>query len=300
MNPPSLKSLQLLITVSLLATIGSRARGDEGMWLYNQPPRALLKERYGFEPSSAWLEHLQKSSVNVGGASGSFVSPDGLLLSNQHVASRALQRISTPEHNYVRDGFYAKSRKEEMRCPGLEISVLMEIEDVTERVNGAVRPGMSDETAFQARRAAMAGLEKVSQERTGLRSEIVTLFQGAEYHLYRFKRYTDVRLVLAPEEQIAFFGGDADNFEYPRFDLDIVFLRAYENGEPAHVQHYLQWSASGAAENELVFISGHPARTDRLRTVEELKRMRDIDYPRTLERLKRTEVLLAAYRKAKS
>ena len=287
----------MLLLIPLLRVASPEAKAEEGMWLYNRPPRTLLKERYGFEPSPAWLEHLQKSSVNVGGASGEFVSADGLLLSNQHVASRTLQRMSTPEHNYVRDGFYARTLAEEKPCPGLELKVLMEIEDVTERVNAAVQPGMTDEAAFQARRAVMATLEQDSPERPGLRSQVVTLYQGAEYHLYRFKRYTDVRLVFAPEEQIAFFGGDADNFEYPRFDLDITFLRAYENGRPARVEHFLKWSAAGAAENELVFVSGHPARTERLRTLAELKHLRDVEYPRSLGKLKRTEVLLAAYAK---
>jgi hypothetical protein len=273
------------------------ATGDEGMWLYNHPPRELLRDRHGFEPTSEWLEHLQKSSVNFGGGSGEFVSPEGLLLSNQHVASRTLQRLSSPEHNYVRDGFHARTRAAEMPCPGLELTVLMSIEEVTDRVQAAVKPGMTDAAAFAARRAAIAQLERESQEQTGFRSQVVTLYQGAEYHLYRFKRLTDIRLVFAPEEQIAFFGGDADNFEYPRFDLDITFFRAYENGRPLRPEHFLKWSLAGAAENELVFVSGHPARTERLRTVAELKYLRDVEYPRGLEKLKRNEVLLAAYAK---
>jgi hypothetical protein len=276
--------------------LGFHAWADEGMWLYNRPPRKLVEERYGFVLTDAWLEHLQKSSARFGsGGSAEFVSEDGLVLSNHHVGAGALQRLSTAEHNYLRDGYYARTREQEKPCPGVELNVLMSIEEVTARVNAAVKPGMSDTDAFKARRAVIAAIEKESQDQTGLHSEVITLYQGAEYHLYRFKRYTDVRLVFAPEEQIAFYGGDPDNFEYPRYDLDICVFRAYENDRPAKVQHYLKWSRSGPAENELVFVSGHPGRTDRLRTVAELEYLRDLEYPRTLERLNRLEVLLGAY-----
>lgn len=272
-----------------------RARADEGMWLYNNPPRTSLREKYGFELTDTWLDDLQLASVRCGGASAEFVSEEGLVLSNHHVGSRSLQRLSTKEHNYLRDGFYARTRAEEKPCPGQELTVLLSIEDVTARVNAAVRPDLPDEAAFQARRAVMAAIEKESLDKTGLQSEVVTLYQGGQYHLYRYKKYTDVRLVFAPEEQIAFYGGDPDNFEYPRFDVDICLFRAYENGQPARVKHYLRWSASGAAENELVFVSGHPGHTDRLQTMAELASVRDVEYPLSLRRLKRTEVLLTAY-----
>ena len=280
-----------------LALIASAhlSSADEGMWLYNNPPRTLLRDKFGFELADTWLQNLQFASVRCGGASAEFVSEEGLVLSNHHVGSRSLQRLSTKEHNYLRDGFYARSRSEEKPCPGQELTVLQNIEDVTARVNDAVRPDMSDEAAFQARRAVTAAIEKESLDKTGLQSEVVTLYQGGQYHLYRYKKYTDVRLVFAPEEQIAFYGGDPDNFEYPRFDLDICLFRAYENGQPAKVQHYLKWSASGPTENELAFVSGHPGHTDRLRTVAELESLRDVEYPLILRRLKRTEVLLSAY-----
>ncbi|MGH7972105.1 MAG: S46 family peptidase, partial [Limisphaerales bacterium] len=166
---------------------------------------------------------------------------------------------------------------------------------MTVRVNAAVTPGMSDEDAFKARRAVMAQIEKESLDKTGFESQVVTLYQGGQYRLYRYKKYTDVRLVFAPEEQTAFYGGDPDNFEYPRFDLDICIFRAYENGQPAKVQNYLKWSAAGPSENELVFVSGNPGHTDRLRTVAELEYLRDTAYPHILERLNRLEVLLGAY-----
>jgi hypothetical protein len=270
------------------------AFADEGMWLYDAPPRAILRDKYGFELTDSWLEHLRLASVRCG-ASAEFVSQDGLVLSNHHVGSRSLQRLSTKEHNYLHDGFYARTRAEEKVCPGQELTVLMNIEDVTIRVNSAVKPGMSDDEAFKARRAIMAAIEKESLDRTGFQSQVVMLYGGAQYHLYRYKKYTDVRLVFAPEEQIAFYGGDADNFEYPRYDLDICLFRAYENGKPAKVQHYLKWSTTGPAEDELVFVSGNPGHTDRLRTVAELEYLRDIAYPHTLQRLYRNEVLLAAW-----
>jgi len=273
----------------------SLASADEGMWLYNHPPRQLLHDKYGFDLTDHWLENLQLASVHFGGGSGEFVSEEGLVLSNHHVGSRAVQRLSTPEHNYLRDGFNARTRAEEKPCAGLELRVLMNIEDVTARVNAAVAPGLSDEAAFKARRAAMAAIEKESLDQTGLRSEVITLYQGGQYHLYRYKKYSDIRLVFAPEEQIAFYGGDPDNFEYPRFDLDICLFRAYENGQPAKTPHYVKWSQAGAGDGELVFVSGHPGHTDRLRTVTELEYLRDVEYPRALEQLKRREVLLSSW-----
>jgi hypothetical protein len=271
-------------------------RADEGMWLFSNPPRKLLKEKHGFEPTDAWLEHLQRSSVRFNsGGSGSFVSEDGLVLSNHHVGADALQKFGDKDHNYLRDGFYAKTYAEEKRCLDLELNVLMSMEDVTARVNAAVKQDATPEQAFLARRAVMAEIEKESLDKTGLRSDVVTLYQGGQYHLYRYKKYTDVRLVFAPEQQVAFFGGDPDNFEYPRFDLDICIFRVYENGRPAKIEHYLTWSKAGAGANELIFVSGHPGRTSRLFTVAELEYQRDFRIPYTLQRLKALDVLLTAY-----
>jgi hypothetical protein len=239
---------------------------------------------------------VQKSSVRFNsGGSGSFVSPDGLVMTNHHVGADCLQKLGDKDHNYMRDGFHARTQAEEKRCLDLELNVLMSIEDVTERVNAAVKPDMKPDQAAAARRKVMADIEKESFDKTHLRSDVVTLYQGGQYHLYRFKRYTDVRLVFAPEQQIAFYGGDPDNFEYPRYDLDMCFFRVYENDRPAKIEHYLTWSKAGAGDNELVFVSGHPGRTDRLDTVAALKFMRDRSMPYILRRLYRQEVLLSVY-----
>src|SRR5688500_7700059 len=265
---------------ALVISAESVVQGDEGMWLFNDPPRKLLKERYGFDATDAWLEHVQKSSVRFNsGGSGSFVSEDGLIMSNHHVGADALQKISDKEHDYMRDGFYARTPAEEKPAKDLELNVLMSIEDVTTRVNSAVKAGMSDEDAFKARRGVMAEIEKESMDKTGMRSDVVTLYQGGQYHLYRFKRYTDVRLVFAPEQQIAFFGGDPDNFAFPRYDLDVAFFRVWEDGKPARVEHHLKWAKAGPGKGDLVFVAGHPGRTSRLFTVAELEYLRDVGFP---------------------
>ena len=270
--------------------------GDEGMWLFNAPPLKQLKEKYQFEPSRQWLEHLQKASVRFNsGGSGSFVSANGLVITNHHVGADTLQKISNAQHNYLRDGFYAKTQGDEIKSADLELNVLMSIEDVTARVNGAVKPGMTSDQGSSARNSVIAAIEKESKDKTGLRSDVVTLYQGGAYHLYRYKRYDDVRLVFAPEQQIAFYGGDPDNFEYPRYDLDICILRVYENGQPAKIDHDLKWNSRGPIDRELIFVSGSPGKTDRQLTVDELADMRDRFLPYLLRMFNRREVLGLAY-----
>ena len=270
---------------------------DEGMWLFDHPPREqLLKKNHNFDVTDAWMTHLMHSAVRFNsGGSGSFVSADGLVMTNHHVGSNALQKLSTAGHDLIATGFYARTRQEEFKCVDMELNVLMDISDVTERVNGAVKPGMAPAAAQVARRAIMNTIEQESLKATGLRSDVVTLYQGGQYHLYRHKKYTDVRLVFAPEKDIAFFGGDPDNFEFPRYDLDICFFRAYENGAPAKIEHFLKWSQAGAAEGDLVFVAGHPGHTDRLNTVAHLEFLRDRVLPDSLTRLRRREVLLRTY-----
>jgi hypothetical protein len=216
-------------------------------------------------------------------------------MTNHHVGADALAKLSSAEHDYLADGFHARTHDAEIKCHDLELNVLVSIEDVTARVNTAVAPGLNPAEAQQARRAVMSEIEKESLDKTGLRSDVVTLYQGGLYHLYRFKKYTDVRLVFAPEKAIAFFGGDPDNFEFPRYDLDVCFFRAYENDAPAKPEHYLKWSAAGAKDGELIFVSGHPGRTERQNTVDHLEFLRDRALPSTLNSIRRREVLLATF-----
>lgn len=259
-------------------------RGDEGMWTFDNLPTKLLKERYGFEPDSQWLEHLRLASVRFNdGGSGSFVSQDGLVLTNHHVALGQLQKMSTAKKDYVRDGFFARSSKEESACPDLELNVLVAMEDVTARIVKTVDPKAPEKVQNGQRKAEISRITKSSTEQTGLRSDVVELYQGGEYWLYRYKKYTDIRLVMAPEIQAAFYGGDLDNFTYPRYALDFAFFRVYENGKPIHVEHFLKWSHDGAADGELVFVTGHPGHTDRLKTAAQLEYERDFGLPLYLE-----------------
>ena len=273
------------------------ARADEGMWPFNIVPRAEIKKRYGFEITDAWLRKVQLASVRFNnGGSGSFVSPYGLVLTNHHIASDTLQKISTPEKDYNKEGFYAPTQEREAKAPDLELNVLTSIEDVTARVNAAVKPELSGEQATRARAAIIADIEKESLAATGLRSDGVTLYQGGQYNLYRYKKYTDVRLVFAPEFSIAFFGGDPDNFMFPRYNLDMALFRVYEDGKPVKSDNYFKWSKDGAKDRELVFVSGHPGSTARLNTVAHLEYLRDAGFPFTIKLLEREHDLLGKYR----
>lgn len=282
--------------VGVFCGMASNAQADEGMWLLNKLPEKQLKEKHNFQADPAWVEHIQKSCIRISdGGSASFVSPEGLLMTNHHVGSEAIQQVSNDEHNYLRDGFYAKTRDEEIKCPGMELSVLMKIEEITDKVNAGVTASMNPSDAAASRKEAMARIEKEAAEKTKLSPEIVTLYKGARYDLYLYKRYTDVRIVFAPEQGIAAFGGDLDNFEYPRFCLDVCFMRAYEDGKPAKTPDYLKWSASGPKEGELIFCAGHPGRTQRLFTVDHLKFMRDIEFPLILQCYNEREVELLQF-----
>lgn len=293
--------IKKLFSILLIATFFSYTMSvvlaDEGMWTFNNVPKAEIKKRYGFDVTDDWLKKVQLASVRFNnGGSGSFVSADGLVLTNHHIASDTLQKISTPEKDYNKEGFYAPTRNQEAKAPDLELNQLISIEDVTNRVTSAVKPGMSAEDANAARRAATANIEKESTEKTGLRSDVITLYQGGQYNLYRYKKYTDVRLVFAPEFSIAFFGGDPDNFTYPRYDLDMALFRVYENNQPARIANYFKWSKTGAKDGEMVFVPGNPGSTARLDTVAHLEYLRDDGLPFVIKTLTRQHDALGKYR----
>jgi hypothetical protein len=278
----------LVLPAALLMAAAPFLRAEEGMWTFDNPPLKLLKAKYNFTPTQAWLDHLRLSSVRLNdGGSGSFVSPNGLLLTNHHVARGQLQKNSTAEHDYLANGFYATTPDEEMKSPDLEVNVLVGMQDVTAKVQGAAKDIADDAAALKAREAEIAAIEKESKDKTGLRSDVVSFYDGGEYWLYQYKAYTDVRLVFAPEQQAAFYGGDPDNFTYPRYDLDMALFRVYDNGKPLHTENFLKWSAKGAAPGELIFISGHPGSTERDDTVSELLLQRDVVGPAVTEYLER-------------
>ncbi|MCC6426522.1 MAG: S46 family peptidase [Phycisphaerales bacterium] len=281
---------RLAAGLMLLAGFAQGAAADEGMWLLNSPPKDLLRSKYGFEPSAQWLEHVQKSAVRFStGGSGSLVSKHGLVLTNHHVGSDMIAKLSTKERDLLTTGFYASTFEQELKCPDLELNILWTIEDVTDRVNAAAGASMAPAEANTARQKAIAQISEEAQQKTGLLPEVVALYQGGKYHLYCYKSYTDVRLVMAPEQQIAFFGGDTDNFEYPRFNLDCSFFRIYEDGKPLQNEHALTW-ASGSKEGDLALVIGHPGKTNRLNTVAHLEFLRDVDLPMRLENMWRSEI----------
>jgi hypothetical protein len=299
MSSSKIKRLCIALAIAsnlLPSTTISTARADEGMWLFNALPKKQLSTKYNFEPTQQWIDHVMLSSVRFNsGGSASFVSSNGLVLTNHHVAADTLFKLSTAEHNYNEDGFLAKTFEEEIPATDLELNQLISIEDVTAKVNEAVKSDMAPADAFKARQAAMAQIEKESLDKTGLRSDVVTLYGGGRYHLYRYKKYTDVRLVWAPEAASAFFGGDADNFEYPRYCLDVTLFRVYEDGKPAKIDHYLKMDPNGAKDGDLVFVSGNPGRTRRILTSDAVEYQRDTALPRTLNMLRRKEIALQQY-----
>ncbi len=288
--------VSLLLLSGIMMQTSSFAKADEGMWLFNDLPIKLLKERYGFEPSKEWAEHLMKSCVrfNVGG-SASFISSTGLVLTNHHVGSDTLYKLSTPERNILDVGFLANSNDQELKAPDLELNQLVNIKDVTAEIKGSVTDDMTTAQAVAARRAIIAKMEKAALDETGLKSTVTTLYGGGRYHLYQYKKHTDVRLVWAPETAIAFFGGDADNFEYPRYCLDACIFRVYENDKPAKIEHFLKWSETGPKENDVVFVSGNPARTSRIFTMDAIRFQRDLSLPYIMTSLRRQEILLQQY-----
>ncbi len=291
------KALFPLLTLCGVATLGQWATAAEGMWTLHNLPMDRM-QAVGFTPSQEWIDNARLASVRLNdGGSGSFVSPDGLLLSNHHVAMGQLSAVSSPEKDYVKNGFFARQAEEELPCKDLEVNILVSMENVTARVQGAVKEGATTEEAGEQRKAERSLIEKESKDATGLRSNVVELYQGGEYWLYRYKQFTDVRLVMAPEHQAAFFGGDLDNFTYPRHDSDFAFFRVYENGQPYKSEHYFPWSQIGLKQNELAFVTGHPGSTERLHTLAQLQTIRDLINPFAVDGLVRMRDTLEAYGK---
>ena len=287
-----------LLPLTLLAVLVAvpAVRAEDGMWTFDNFPSARVEKTYGFSPDKAWLDHVRLSSVRLAlGCSGSFVSPDGLVMTNHHCARRCIQDLSTPQQDLVAGGFFAKTQAEERTCPRMEINQLIGIQDVTARVQGATR-GLSGEPFLRAQKAEFARIEKACQTTDQLRCEVVTLYRGGQYHLYTYRRWKkDIRLVFAPEESIAFFGGDPDNFNFPRYDLDVSFLRVYEDGKPLQTPEHFRWSDAGARDGELTFVPGNPGHTSRLLTVTQLASLRDEMIPLKMERLAQERGWLAQF-----
>jgi len=259
---------------------------DNGkMWTFDFPPVKYFETQYDFSPSQEWFDNARLAALRLPGCSASFVSEDGLVMTNHHCIRNALDAVNQEGENLPENGFFAKTLEEERKVPNLYIDQLVLIEDVTEQVKSAFESGKTDEEKVQKRQEKIRELEQEYSKKTGLVCNVVTFFNGGKYSLYGYKRYNDVRLVFAPETQVAYYGGDYDNFTYPRYDLDFAFYRVYEDGKPLKTKNYFKWNKDGVKEGELIFVIGNPGRTNRLFTVAQLYFLRDYSYPYTIELL---------------
>ncbi|HLP29715.1 MAG TPA: S46 family peptidase, partial [Geothrix sp.] len=292
MNPRSL-ALPLLA----LALAGSSLRAEEGMWTFDNLPTKKIQAGYGWAPDQAWLDHVRLSSLRFPGGSGSFVSKDGLVLTNHHVGRGWIQRVSSKEADYVQNGFAAATREQEIKVPGLELMTLMAMENITDRLAKAVKAGTPEKLALKQRETEIEKIKKEMQEKSGLTCEHVTLYQGGEHWIYSYKKHTDVRLVFAPEQQIAFFGGDPDNFTFPRHNLDFSLFRVYENGKPYQPKDFLHWTQTGLKAGDLTFVTGHPGRTNRQDTVAQMEFSADFAIPMRLKAYERRKAAMVEYAK---
>ncbi len=284
--------------IASLFLLTSLAHADEGMWLFDAFPTDKVKQKYGFTADEAWLKHVRLSSARLtggGGCSASFVSKNGLVMSNHHCAHSCIEQLSKNGKDYIANGFYAKTLKDEVRCPEIEVDKLVETTDVTDKIQNVTK-NLQGKKFNDELKATMSRLEKeCSQSSDQVRCDVVTLFNGGKYHLYKYQRYQDVRLVFAPELAIAFFGGDPDNFNFPRYDLDVSFLRVYDQGKPLQTKDYFKFSKDGAKDNELTFVTGNPGGTSRLLTISQLEFLRDTKLINDLTTLSELRGLLTGF-----
>ncbi|MBC5810399.1 MAG: S46 family peptidase [Candidatus Eremiobacteraeota bacterium] len=289
-----MKRLSALLVLASLAFAAAPARADEGMWTFDAFPSAKVKAAYGFAPSQAWLDHVRRSVARIPGCSSSFVSPQGLLLTNHHCALGCVAALSSKEHNYAEAGFYAEKLEDEVACPNFEALRLDSISDVTAAMDAATK-GKTGSARVDASRAKQRELTTACSKPPAVRCDLVVLYHGAVSKLYKYDRSTDVRLVFAPEERIAQFGGDPDNFNFPRYDLDMSLLRAYKDGKPLETTDYLKWNPQGTKDGDLVFVAGHPGSTQRELTVSQLTYLRDVSFPRVIPALAEWRGILEEY-----
>jgi hypothetical protein len=296
-NPAHGRSAAAWLGAAALAAalLAPTLRADEGMWTFDHLPAAKIQAALGFAPDRAWLDHQRLAALRFPGGSGAFVSTDGLVLTNHHVVHSWLEKLGDAGHDYIRDGFLARDRSAELRIPGLALRTLAAMENVTGALERAVPRGAAGARADQARREALARLVRAAEVRTGLASEPVALFQGGETWIYSYRIHDDVRLVMAPEYDLAAFGKEWDNFTFPRHDLDFCLLRVYSGGAPLRPEHYLRWSRAGLRSGDPTFVVGHPARTARQETLAQMEAARDVFNPLQVRGLERGRQALRAY-----
>ena len=290
-------SRSLVLSLLALSLAGASLRAEEGMWTFDNLPTKKISEKYGWAPDQAWLDHVRLSSLRFPGGSGSFVSREGLVLTNHHVGRGWIQRVSSKESDLVKNGFAAATREQEIKVPGLEVMTLMATDDITVRLAKALKAGLSEKEALKAREVEIEKIKQEMQEKSGLTCEHVTLYQGGEHWIYSYKKHTDVRLVFAPEQQIAFFGGDPDNFTFPRHNLDFSIFRVYENGQPYQPKDFLHWTQTGLKAGDLTFVTGHPGRTSRQDTLAQMIYSRDFAIPMRLKSMERRKAAMVEYSK---